>query len=169
MDKQDRVWVLQRPGSNIPDDLGLTRGVSMCCQAAPPVLVFDSEGNYVKSWGGPGQGYDWPVSEHSILVDSAGNVWITGNGAKDRQAIKFNTDGKPILQIGKPSDAPLKPADMHNADTANLGKPAGMDLDEKAHELYIADGYFNRRVIVYRLGDGSLQADVGRLRQSSKR
>jgi len=112
-------------------------------------LVFDVEGNLIKSWGGAGAGYDWPMSEHSIFVDQAGNVWITGNGAKDRQAIKFTTDGKPIMQIGKPSDQPLKAADMKNAETSFLGKPAGMDLDEKAHELYIADGYFNRRVIVY--------------------
>ncbi len=139
------------PGSNVKDDLGLAQNppVSICCISAPPVLVFDTEGNLIKSWGGPGSGYDWPVSEHSIFADQSGNIWITGNGAKDRQAIKFTGDGKPILQIGHPSEAALKPADMKNADTSVLGKPAGMDLDEKAHELYIADGYFNRRVIVF--------------------
>jgi hypothetical protein len=151
VDKEDHVWVLQRPGSNVKDDLGLAQNppVSICCISAPPVLEFDVEGNLIKSWGGPGAGYDWPVSEHSIFVDQAGNVWITGNGAKDRQAIKFTGDGKPMLQIGRPSAEPLKAADMKNADTSFLGKPAGIEVDEKAHELYVADGYFNRRVIVY--------------------
>jgi len=151
VDKQDHIWVLQRPGSNVKDDLGLAQNppVSICCVSAPPILVFDSEGNLIKTWGGAGSGYDWPVSEHSIFVDQAGDVWITGNGAKDRQAIKFTSDGKPIIQIGHPSAEPLKPADMKNAETSFLGKPAGIEVDEKAHELYVADGYFNRRVIVY--------------------
>jgi hypothetical protein len=146
VDRQDHIWVLQRPGSNTKDDLGAaqTPPASECCVSAPPVLVFDSEGNLLKSWGGPGQGYDWPSSEHSIFVDPAGNVWITGNGAKDRQAIKLTSDGKFILEIGHPSAAP-----MNNSDTTILGRPAGIDLDEKAHEIYFADGYLNRRVIVF--------------------
>jgi len=146
VDKDNHIWVLQRPGSNAPDDLGAaqTPPVSQCCFAAPPVLEFDAKGNLLKSWGGPGQGYDWPASEHSILVDQAGNVWITGNGAKDRQALKFTNDGKFILEIGHPSSAPL-----NSLDTTMLGRPAGVDIDEKAHELYIADGYGNRRIIVF--------------------
>ena len=105
VDRQDHIWVLQRPGSNTKDDLAAaqTPPVSQCCVSAPPVLVFDAEGNLLKSWGGPGQGYDWPSSEHSIFVDLAGNVWITGNGAKDRQAIKFSSDGKFMMEIGHPS------------------------------------------------------------------
>jgi len=146
VDRQDHIWVLQRPGSNTKDDIGAaqTPPVAECCVSAPPVLVFDAEGNLLKSWGGPGSGYDWPSTEHSIFVDQAGNVWITGNGTKDRQAIKFTGDGKFILQIGHPSAAP-----MNNSDTTILGRPAGIALDEKAHEVYFADGYLNRRVIVF--------------------
>jgi hypothetical protein len=146
VDKQDHVWVIQRPSSNTKDDLGAaqTPPASECCISAPPVLVFDAEGNLLKSWGGPGQGFDWPSSEHSIFVDNAGNVWITGNGAKDRQAIKFSSDGKFLLEIGHPSAAP-----MNNSDTTILGRPAGIELDEKAHEIYFADGYLNRRIIVF--------------------
>jgi DNA-binding beta-propeller fold protein YncE len=146
VDRQDHVWVLQRPGSNAKDDLAAAQSpaVSQCCFAAPPVLEFDSAGNLMKSWGGPGAGYDWPTSEHSILVDAANNVWITGNGAADRQAIKFTNDGKFIMQIGHASKAPI-----NSMDTTILGRPAGMDIDEKTHELYIADGYGNRRVIVF--------------------
>jgi hypothetical protein len=107
-------------------------------------LVFDSAGNLTKSWGGPGSGYDWPTSEHSIFVDAGGNVWITGNGPADRQAIKFTSEGKFIMQIGHPSKAP-----MNSLDTSMLGRPAGVEVDEKAHELYIADEYGNRRVIVF--------------------
>ena len=146
VDRQDRIWVLQRPGSNTKDDLGAAQNppAAECCISAPPVLVFDAEGNLLKSWGGPGAGYDWPTTEHSIFVDRSGNVWITGNGAKDRQALKFASDGKFLLEIGHPSAAP-----MNNADTSILGRPAGIALDEAAHEIYVADGYLNRRVIVF--------------------
>ena len=47
---------------------------------APPVLEFDQAGNLIGHWGGPGQGYDWPDSNHGITVDYKGNVWIGGNG-----------------------------------------------------------------------------------------
>jgi DNA-binding beta-propeller fold protein YncE len=147
VDRQDHIWVLQRPGSNTKDDLSAaqTPPVAECCVSAPPVLVFDTDGNLLKSWGGPGSGYDWPSSEHSIFVDQAGSVWITGNGAKDRQAIKVSGDGtKLLLEIGHPSAAP-----MNNSDTTILGRPAGIEVDEKAHEVYVADGYLNRRVIVF--------------------
>ena len=43
--------------------------IGKCCKVAPPVLVYDQAGNLVKSWGGPGQGYDWPDSNHGITVD----------------------------------------------------------------------------------------------------
>jgi hypothetical protein len=146
VDSHDHIWVLQRLESDTKDDLGAaqTPPRSECCIAAPPVLEFDAAGNLLKSWGGPGDGYDWPAAEHSILVDHAGNVWITGNGAKDRQALKFTNDGKFLLQIGHASSAPV-----NSSDISLLGGPAGMDLDERAHELYIADGYSNRRVIVF--------------------
>ena len=44
VDRQDHVWVLQRPGSNAKDDLAAAQSppVSQCCFAAPPVLEFDS-------------------------------------------------------------------------------------------------------------------------------
>ena len=48
---------------------------------APPVLEFDKAGNLIGHWGGPGEGYDWPNSNHGITVDYKGNVWIGGNGA----------------------------------------------------------------------------------------
>ena len=146
VDREDHVWVMQRPGSNVKDDLAAAQSppVSQCCFSAPPVLEFDGAGNLLKSWGGPGPGYDWPASEHSIFVDANGNVWITGNGPADRQAIKFTKDGKFLMQIGHASKAPI-----NSLDTTLLGRPAGIEVDEKAHELYIADGYGNRRVIVF--------------------
>ena len=52
----------RRPRSNA-NERALELKVGECCTAAPPVLVFDQAGNLVRSWGGPGQGYEWPESQ----------------------------------------------------------------------------------------------------------
>jgi len=147
VDGNNHIWVLQRPRSNTPDEIGADpsspRG-AMCCVPAPPVLVFDAAGNLLKSWGGPSQGYDWPDSEHGIFVQRDGTVWIGGNGPTSRQVLKFTNDGKFIKQIGHPLRGPA-----NSADTTELGQPAGLEVDEDAHELYITDGYLNKRVIVF--------------------
>ena len=152
VDKDNHIWVLHRPGSNSKEDYGLQEGVAICCSPAPPVLVFDVQGNLIKSWGGPGAGYDWPTTEHGITVDQAGNVWITGSNAKDRQVVKFTNDGKILLQIGKSSNAP-----MNNSDTTMLGGAASIEVDENAHEVYIADGYMNRRIAVFDSENGAFK------------
>ncbi len=85
VDRENHIWVLQRPGSNTPDEISADPSSprsAMCCFPAPPVLVFDTAGNLLKSWGGPGKGYDWPDTEHGIFVQKAGTVWISGNGPR---------------------------------------------------------------------------------------
>ena len=69
-----------------------------CCRAAPPILEFDPEGNLVNSWGGPGEGYTWPVSNHGITLDNKDNVWIGGNGNTDTHILKFDKTGKNIAK-----------------------------------------------------------------------
>ena len=76
-----------------------TRSAAVC-KVAPPVLVYDPAGKLVKSWGGPGKGYDWPDSNHGITIDHEGNVWLAGDGAKDAQILKFSGAGR-SSQLGK--------------------------------------------------------------------
>jgi DNA-binding beta-propeller fold protein YncE len=147
VDRDNHIWVLQRPRSDTPDEIGADPSsprAAMCCVPAPPVLEFDTDGNLLKSWGGPGNGYDWPDSEHGIYVQRDGTVWIGGNGPTSRQLLKFTNDGKFLAQIGHPSKGPA-----NSADTTELGQPAGLEVDEGAHELYVTDGYLNKRVIVF--------------------
>jgi hypothetical protein len=154
VDRHDHIWVLQRPSLDTVDELGAaqTPPESQCCFAAPPVLVFDAQGNLLQSWGGPGEGFDWPKREHGIYVDKDDNVWISGAGPADRQILKFRSDGHFLIQIGHPS------ADAANSmRTDILGLPAGMEVDAEAREIYIADGYLNKRVVVYDADKGTFK------------
>ena len=161
---------------------------SECCGPAPAVLEFDEAGNLLASWGGKdGENYVWPLSNHGITVDYKGNVWIGGNGAQagvaaeetlapvgtkkaapkaapkpgdaplyhDSMVMKFTQDGKFLMQIGKAGQS-------HGSnDTANLGRPAKMFIDPKTNELYVADGYGNKRVIVYDADTGAYKRHWG--------
>ena len=156
-DAEDHIWVLQRPKSLTDDERGATLNPpqSICCAPAPPVLELDAAGSLLRSWGGPGVGYDWPQNEHGIHVDAKGFVWITGNGDNDGQVLKFTRDGKFVMQIGKVGPQ------TGNADLTRLGQAAGVEVDADANEVYVADGYYNRRVIVFDSETGAYKRHWG--------
>src|SRR5258708_39193878 len=121
VDRFDHIWVVQRPGSLTKRALAAEQNPpqAKCCAAAPPVLVFDQSGNLIRSWGGPGQGYNWPKVEHSVYIDDNDFIWLAGSDKTDGQLLKFSMDGKLVLQIGKPIDK------LHSNATERLGSPAG--------------------------------------------
>jgi hypothetical protein len=155
VDPGDHIWVLQRPLPYALDDAGIKHDLAPA-QRMPSVLEFDTEGNILKSWGGQGYVPDWPKSEHALWLDAAGNVWLGGNAPGDRQVLKFSSDGKQLLEIGHPTKAP-----RDNRDTSMLGQPAGIAVDDAAHEVYIADGYLNNRVMVYDSDSGKFKRGWG--------
>jgi hypothetical protein len=157
VDNDDSVWIIHRPSTLVDDEKGAQKNPpeTRCCQAAPPVLHFAADGTLVGSWGGPGAGYDWPGTEHGIHVDKEGNVWLAGNGKDDHQILKFSRDGKFIQQIGKAA------ATGGSNSKAELGRPAHMVTDEAAGELYVADGYLNRRIVVFDAKTGAYKRHWG--------
>jgi hypothetical protein len=172
VDDRDHVWVIHRgndPGNLDRTELAFPGGanqprVSECCNAAPPVLEFDPEGNLVGNWGGPGQGYDWPESNHGLAVDHKGFVWIGGNGGPDAHFLKFTRDGKFVAQFGKagarrdPKSPAEKPSFVGNSlDMDNFGRVAKIFIDPKANEAYLADGYLNKRVAVIDMDSGKIK------------
>jgi DNA-binding beta-propeller fold protein YncE len=145
VDARDHVWILHRPRTLTAREAGAvqTPPISQCCVPAPPVIELDPQGNVARSWGGPGRGHHWPESEHTIHVDQKGNVWIGSNGRNDQVVLKFSPEGNLLLQIGQPGKT------GGSNDTTLLGQPAGIHVDAAANEVYLADGYGNRRVIVF--------------------
>ena len=155
VDEQDHVWIIHRSSATLNAN---ERGAEVdpptgeCCRGAPPVLVFDQAGNLVRHWGGPGQGYEWPQSNHGIFVDYKGNVWIGGNGEKDAHILKFTKDGKFLMQVGRFGN------NKGSNDLENFGRVAKIFVDPKTNEAFVADGYGNRRVAV-------LDADTGKMKR----
>jgi hypothetical protein len=149
-DADGNIWMLHRPRTLKGEDLK---------RAAPPVMVFDVDGNFVKAWGGDGEGYEWPQREHGIYIDYKGFVWLGGNNCPgnglenlkpvaDDQILKFTQDGKLVMQLGHSNQS------KGNADTVNFHRPADEQVYAPTNELLVADGYGNHRIIV-------LDADTG--------
>jgi len=171
VDSRDHIWVVHRGQASLN---GTTEsamkatppGSEYCCAAAPFVLEFDLMGALVSQWGGPGAGYDWPQNPGGIAVDAGGNVWITAAGAppaaagragraggrgaapaaapppEDAHVLKFSRAGKFLLQIGKPGE-------LGSADSpTGLNKPAAVEVDSAANEVYVADTG-NKRIVVF--------------------
>ncbi len=157
VDQHDNIWVIHRPGSFTDDEKAASFDPprAACCVPAPSVIEFDPDGKVLRSWGVAGPGYDFPKREHGIYVDRQDNVWIAGNAETDHQILKFTADGKFLMQIGKAGQT------GGSNDTQRLGKPAHMEVDAQANELFVADGYGNRRVIVFDATTGAYKRHWG--------
>jgi DNA-binding beta-propeller fold protein YncE len=179
-DSHGNVWVFQRPHT-LEEGNATENGYG----PAPPVLEFSAAGRYIRGWGGPVKGapYEWfnrgglhsafaecasceaqrrlngdgrPGSgEHSITVDANDNVWLTGNGDGDGQILKFSSDGRFLLQIGKGGVGP----DSNN--TEHVSRAAGIVVYPKTNEVFVADGYGNRRVVVFDAETGAYKRHWG--------
>ena len=153
-DAHARIWLLNRPRTLLKPE--------QKAMAAPPVIVFDGAGNYVKSWGGDGKGYEWPEREHGIYIDNRGFVRLGGNSCPtnglpglrpvaDDQLLKFTQDGKFVMQIGHSNQS------KGDADTSNLHRPADEWVYPPTNELFVADGYGNHRVAVFDADTGAFK------------
>ena len=153
IDAQDNAWLLHRPRVLSPEEMEL---------AAPAVLGFDSEGNFLDAWGGAAEGYDWPQREHGLHIDHQGYVWLGGNNCParnlpglepvaDDQVLKFTLDGEFVMQIGRSN------ASDGNTDTQNLHEPADVFVHPPTNELFVADGYGNHRVAVFDADTGAFK------------
>jgi hypothetical protein len=143
VDRNDNIWVLHVPQS-VPAD--------QRANAAPPVLEFDASGNLLRSWGGPGNGSEWLGREHGIFVDDNDFVWIGGRagwprattpGVSDDMIMKFTMTGELVMQIGHSGQS------TGNLDTENVHQATDVFVDTDAREVYVADGYGNKRIIVF--------------------
>ena len=158
VDSHDHIWVYQRPRTLTDDERGaaLNPPVSKCCLPAPPIMEFDQDGNLLQAWSGVGAGRDFPNSEHGIFVDKQDRIWIAGNDKdSDHMVLQFTSEGKFVMQIG--NGGKTEGSNSHQY----LGRPAMAVVDDDADELYIADGYKNKRVVVFDAKTGEYRRHWG--------
>jgi hypothetical protein len=104
------------------------------------VAEFDPSGAFVQQWSARGESNQWTVI-HGLFLDHKGYVWT---GARDEhQILKFTRDGKLVLTIGRMG------ATGGSSDAELLGRPSEIYVSPETNELFVADGYTNRRVVVY--------------------
>jgi DNA-binding beta-propeller fold protein YncE len=180
VDTKDHIWLVHRGADSLSarQEMGLATkppGSEFCCAPAPFVLEFDSAGNLVGQWGGPGDGYEWPRSPGGIAIDGAGNVWIAAAGMtetagggrgrggaaaappaaprpQDAHVLKFSRAGKFLLQIGQAGKT-----DGGESRTT-LNRPLAVDAD--ANEVYVADTG-NQRIAVFDATTGAYKRHWG--------
>ncbi len=164
VDQNDVVWVLNRPRDfdERENAAAVSPPAGECCVPPPAVMAFDTQGNILHAWGVPNSVPGWPKSEHTIFTDRAGNVYIGGSQPGD-SLLKFTADGKFISDFGH--RGPTVPNEGQKQDNQQtdllLRGVAAATLDEDAHEIYIADGYLNRRVLVYDWDTGKFKRGWG--------
>jgi DNA-binding beta-propeller fold protein YncE len=155
----DHVWVLNRPRTLQPDEnyAAQTPPVADCCVPPPYVMEFTEDGRYVKGseWGGPGSGYEWPQNEHGLFIDPKGNFWIASNGKGDAQVLKFSREKKFLLQIGRSGKS------AGSNDESNFASPTKAFYYPKTNEVFVSDGYINRRVAVFDAETGKYKRHWG--------
>ncbi|MBM4193753.1 MAG: hypothetical protein FJ202_05155 [Gemmatimonadetes bacterium] len=127
VDAHDHVFVVHRIDSfTARTETGADANppIAECCLSELPVIQFDATGNRIKSWGGPGPGYDWPAIPSGIAVAPNGDVWIAGTGGMDGQVLVFSHDGAFKRQIGR-AGRTAAPAGAQPQDTAYQGVSPG--------------------------------------------
>ena len=181
-DSKDHIWLNHRPGqaAHASDQYALL-GFGECCTPAPPVIEFDPAGNVVQAWGpihktpsnktpevvelfsGPGlpkqtwnEKVQWPGMEHGVAVDEKNNtVWVVG-WTPPSQVLKFTRDGKFLLRIGqRQAESVTDPV------RESMAGPTGVVPDPDTNEVYVSDGYHNRRVAVFDMTTGKLKREWG--------
>ena len=153
VDARDHVYIVHRNDDSYfaTQEIGIDNEIADCCTAAPPILEFDVDGSLVNAWGGPGQGYTWPASNHGIEIAPNGNVWIGGNGGGDSHVLVFTRDGQFVREIGLPGE----PIDSNS--TTHFSRVAEIAIDPDANEAYFADGYGKKRVAVVDVATGAFK------------
>lgn len=143
VDGTDHVWALHRPGRISDEDFEEAHDPSVedCCVAAPPLLELDSDGNLVQPMGSVEEDPNWPLLPHGVFVDHNDFVWVATS--IHHQVMKITRDGEHVMTIGEFDEV------GGSDDTELLGGSADVYVDPDTNELFVADGYENRRVVVF--------------------
>jgi len=104
------------------------------------ISEWDPVGRQLQSWDARGPAGNWNTI-HGLFVDHSGFVWT--NARESNLTVKFTRTGQVSLVIGKFNET------GGSNDTTLMGRPAEIWVDPSDNEVFVADGYGNRRIIVF--------------------
>ena len=104
------------------------------------ITEWDPQGKLLQSWDARGPDGKWNTI-HGLFVDHNGFVWT--NARESNLTVKFTRDGKVVLVIGKFDQT------GGSNDTSLMGRPSEIWVDPADNEVFVADGYGNRHIIVF--------------------
>ena len=144
VDSRDHVWVAHLPETLTPEETSAVQDppIGTCCAPAPSVIEFDADGAVVQGWGDSSQDVsEYPRNPHGLFVDHNDFVWV--GTYRHHRVMKFTRSGELVMTLGE--------YDVNGGsdDPRLLGGPAGIWVDPESNEVFIADGYANRRVVVF--------------------
>lgn len=138
----ERTYRVERPWGTLPAGQALEY-VSMVAvdsggdvyvaqRIDPPILVFSSDGDYLRGWGS-----GVIADAHGISISADDRVLVVDRDA--HQVLVFDTEGELLLALGERDRPALQTPFNHP--TATAVSPDG--------RLYVSDGYANAAVHVY--------------------
>ncbi len=150
VDKDDVIWVLNRPGDFDVDPIfhvkertenyaALNPPTALCCKKPEGILAFDMQGNLLHHWNQADK-----IDGHLILADREGNIWVGSDTMR-----KYTKDGKLLAELPRVPMASPKPGDFPADTPMIVGRIEGGEFDEQARELFVTDSYLRGRVLVF--------------------
>ncbi len=153
VDSHDHVVIVDR--RNITEEEAETN------VAAPTFIMFDQAGNVIGSWGDPDV---VPDGIHGCSFDAQDNVWVAGN--RDAIVQKYSHSGELLMQIGTKglfdTHDGTQEGRLRNRARDRLHRPSGVVVDDTNGDIYVSDGYGNKRVVVFD-AEGNFLRQWGRL------
>ena len=154
VDDADHAWILHRPERVTEEDIAAARAAGApCCEIAPPLIELDPDGRIVATYGSIEQTDRWPYFPHGVFLDHQDFLWV-GN-APHHTVMKLTRTGEPVFTIGTFDQT----GGSH--DSTLLGGAADFWVDPTTNELYVADGYDNRRIAVFDAATGAFLRQWG--------
>jgi hypothetical protein len=150
VDKDDVIWVLNRPGDydidpifKVPEKTenyaSLSPPTALCCLKPEGILAFDMQGNLLHHWNQADK-----IDGHLIIADKAGNIWVGSDTMR-----KYTKDGKLLGAIERVAAGNPKVGDFPPETPMFVGRVEGGEFDEDARELFVTDGYMKGRILVF--------------------
>ena len=157
VDARDHVWVIHRPRTMTADERGAAQTPPLSSAASRRPRSSNSTGMATSCRPGAGRATTRPGRRTNTASMSTTRT-MSGSPAtatNDHVLLKFTRDGKFLLQIGKKGET------GGSNDPDRLGRPADVEVDPATNEIFVADGYGNRRVIVFDAETGAYKRHWG--------